>query len=309
MDMIASASLKLPLAATLVVGLLYSTPSEAAGPLIERVTKGNTTSVINWGEGFVETTAHGTARYTGNRVQEKLMALQAARTIAQARLVEVLEGVRVTGMTTVETFITTEQTVVTRVSGFLAGAITVKEEVTWEKDTSSKRGEVPEGRVTLRVCLTRQTLDCRNSDAAVIDVLQASSETSPSISELLQNNEVQNAPPLPPPSVTGLILDLERQLFLPVLSPEVVAADGAVVFNHALVTKRSLNRNGVVHYANSVDEARPMRIAGNNPMIVKVVDVTDNNRIVVSSEDARRVLEAARHGDFLTSGRVVIVLD
>ncbi len=95
--------------------------------LIEQSTHGQARTIINWQKGFIETTARGTASYTGNIVQEELMALEAARVLAKASLVEMLQGVRINAATTVGQFITKESSAKARFSGFLRGAAPVRE--------------------------------------------------------------------------------------------------------------------------------------------------------------------------------------
>ena len=66
--------------ASVLVIIVGTAPVSAQ--LIERSANSRANSIINWQEGFIETTARGTARYTGNIVQEELMALDAARVAA-----------------------------------------------------------------------------------------------------------------------------------------------------------------------------------------------------------------------------------
>jgi len=66
-----------------VSALLIATPAIATDtdPFVDHSALGTT----DWTQGTIEATGQGSARYLGNRVQEELMAKQAARTMAQAR--------------------------------------------------------------------------------------------------------------------------------------------------------------------------------------------------------------------------------
>lgn len=110
--------------------------------------------VTDWTNGYVEATGQGSSRYMGNRVQEELMAKQAARTTAQARLLEIIKGIRLTGLTTIGTLGSGDTRAATRIKGTLRGARQISEQVTWHEDKTSRRGETVLAEVTLRVCIT-----------------------------------------------------------------------------------------------------------------------------------------------------------
>ena len=270
--------------------------------LIEHFRNGPVSTTINWQRGYIETTARGTARFTGNIAQEELMALEAARVLAKAGLVEMLNGIKVTGTTTVAQFMTRNSTVTARFSGLLRGAVPVAESVKWVEDKAAKRGKVAVGRATYRVCLIHEDETCRKKAMAVIDLVRPPSKTVASTSQRgTTHRELV---------VTGLIVDLGNKLFLPVLSPEIVTTEGKIVFSMTMVTKRHATGNSTVRYSTAVEYARKMQLVGANPMTVQAVDITDDNRIVVSARSAQRIASAVKEGaTFLAEGRIVIALD
>ena len=301
-----------------VLIIIVGTASVSA-QLIERSANSRANSIINWQEGFIETTARGTARYTGNIVQEELMALEAARVLAKASLVEMLQGVRINAATTVGQFITKESSAKARFSGFLRGAAPVRETVKWVTDSAAKRGKVPIGRATYRVCLFHHDKKCRQTALAVVDLLTASqpmrlpapeisgksagrTRTATSMSKSPSSRRT--------PAFTGLIVDLENKLFLPVLAPEIITRDGKAVFNMAMVTQRYVTGNSTVRYTAAVQNARKMPLVGERPMVVKIAEITEDNRIIVTAGEAEKIATAIKEGaSFLAEGRVVIALD
>lgn len=77
-----------------------------------------------------------------------------------------------------------------------------------------------------------------------------------------------------------------------------------------MVTPRYVTGNSPVRYTAAVENAWKMPRVGKNPLIVKAVEITQDNRIVIAADAAERIAKATREGmDFLDQGRVVIALD
>ncbi|MFH1756732.1 MAG: LPP20 family lipoprotein [Pseudomonadota bacterium] len=99
-----------------------STPAAGGKDVLERLPSG----VINWTQGIVTAKGSG-APPTGITVisQARLMAERAAKADALRNLLEAVKGVRVDSETTVESFTTKNDVVMTRVSGIVKGATIV----------------------------------------------------------------------------------------------------------------------------------------------------------------------------------------
>lgn len=289
-------------AALLLAIAAVSGPNAIAGPLRVSDDRDGTVSVVDWSQGFVEVAGHATARFTGNRVQEELMAKAAARLIAQARLVELLHGLRVTGATTLRNMLVEDQRIEARFEGFVKGAITVAEEIDWRSDSAVRRGEVPYATVRLRLCLTRSDEICRPRSVALLDPI-------PPPKSVVREAVTPRAPAAPT-VYSGLIVDLENALFLPVLFPEIVTRSGSRVYSRKQVDPAALAENGMAQYAHTVAEATRLPLVGARPLIVKAIGVTDDNRIVVSGPDSDAILSFGQgRGGFLAGARIVIALD
>ena len=105
----------------LLVVFLFGTPlmAQQRSEVVERVGNG----AINWTQGMATAKGSG-APPTGvtNIAQARLMAERAAKADALRNLLETVKGVRVDSETTVESFTTKSDRVLTRVSGIVIGA-------------------------------------------------------------------------------------------------------------------------------------------------------------------------------------------
>ncbi len=245
----------------------------------------------DWVEGYVEATGQGTSRYMGNRIQEELMAKQAARTTAQARLLEIIKGIRVTGLSTLGTQAQGDTRAATRIKGTLKGARTVVENITWHKDETARRGEVVMADVTLRICVSPSCTDTKqNLTSATLDLDNAEPNPIKAVSKV---------------GPTAVIIDLEKALYLPALAPEVISEDGTTVYSQETVHPDIARLKGLIHYTKTVDQAKAMELSGNDPLIVTATRITKDNRIVLSNKDATSL----RTLDVLQNGRLIVALD
>ncbi|WP_417783901.1 hypothetical protein [Terasakiella pusilla] len=278
--------MKTPLLSLLFALALHSTAS-AQSPLVEETPFGKT----DWQGGYVEATGQGTSRYMGNRIQEELMAKQAARTTAQARLLELVKGVRLTGLSTLGAEAQGDTRAATRIKGTLQGARTVTETVTWHKDESSRRGEVVFAEVTLRLC-TQPT--CTETTQNL---------TTASLTPPVTPHE--SPKPAAPEAINGLIIDLDNALYLPALSPSIINEDGTVLYSQDTVPAATAREKGLIHYTKTVEQARKLAISGDSPLVLSAQRITKDNRIVLSNADGERFVETqAAH-----QGRVIVALD
>jgi hypothetical protein len=109
---------------------------------------------------------------------------------------------------------------------------------------------------------------------------------------------------------TGLIFDAQSLTFTPSGSVKILDEDGREVYGSAYVSKDWADKQGIVSYAKSLDQAKVNpRVAG-NPLVIKVVRVTgpNNKDLVISNDDARRVRDLAKNLNFLDAAKVVIIV-
>jgi len=274
----------------LMVSLLWSPQSIAQ----ERLVQSNDFGTTDWIDGYVEASGNGTSRYMGNRVQEELMAKQAARTTAQSRLLEMINGVRLTGISTLGAQSLGDTRAATRIKGTLRGARLVSEKVTWFDDKSSRRGEVPMAEVVLRLCISPV---CKETPVNL---------TTASLIDPTQKSKIRKAEePVEPEGPSAIIIDLEQALYLPALSPEIINEDNDIIYSQDSVDQDAIQQNGLIHYSKSIEKAMALSIAGPNPRVIKAVRITKDNRIVLSNVDGASLVGSKP----LSLAHVIVALD
>ena len=104
--------------------------------------------LIDWYNGFIESTAVGTAtlKNVDNPVQAELMAKKAARHIAYANISETVDGLAINSHATYRDFATEIDALQVKTQGFIRGGQVVKESVEWIDG-------IPKVAVTVRVPL------------------------------------------------------------------------------------------------------------------------------------------------------------
>lgn len=105
----------------------YEEALKSASPIEDKTKNG----VVNWSEQFIEAkgqSAIDTVRFK-NKAQAKMMAIRGAVVVAQRNLLEIIKGVQITGETTVEDMITTNDKITTKIDGVIKGAVQVGDAV------------------------------------------------------------------------------------------------------------------------------------------------------------------------------------
>jgi hypothetical protein len=111
--------------------------------------------------------------------------------------------------------------------------------------------------------------------------------------------------------VTGLVLQadglrFERELF-PVVVTRIDGGTLQTVFSAKSVKPDVIRTFGVVRYADTVDQALKDARLGDNPVTIRVIEVTRDNLLVLVPGGAKALRETARYGnDYLGDAKVVI---
>ena len=312
-----------------------SAPAEGGKDVLERLPNG----VINWTQGIVTAKGSG-APPTGITVisQARLMAERAAKADALRNLLEAVKGVRVDADTTVESFITKNDVVMTRVSGIVKGAIVVDKR--YLSDGSVE--------VTVAVYLTGELLAVMLQELPPLTQTLMPVPAIPTIEKPLppslppsQEKKIPLPPPekkVPPPPVaedkktpaapevparieekldlkkveyTGLIVDARKLSLRPALIPKILNQKGELVYSSHSVAQRELVKMGLVGYAKDVDAASKNQRVTAEPCVVPGLTATGEKKtdVVISNRDAQIVLTTAPYTGYLKNGRVMIVYD
>jgi hypothetical protein len=111
---------------------------------------------------------------------------------------------------------------------------------------------------------------------------------------------------------TSLIVDARGFGVDRAMSPKVRKTDGSEVWGTLSVTPDFAIENGVVSYATSMEMAMKSSRCGKNPLVIKAVGKSVGGAacdVLISDEDASRVLSEDSAGKFLNTCRVVFIVD
>lgn len=109
---------------------------------------------------------------------------------------------------------------------------------------------------------------------------------------------------------TGLIIDASGIEFEPVLAPNLVAPDSAVIYAPETVSKAYIQEYGVAGYASSINMAKSDQRIGNQPIILKASNVGSNaGQLVMGENEVGKLMQLKEKTSVLTQGRVIIVTE
>lgn len=111
----------------------------------------------------------------------------------------------------------------------------------------------------------------------------------------------------------GLIIDATEQNFKLAMAPKIVSSRGYSIYDPSVLSRINDKfrefaiEQGSAAYARSIDEAKGRR-GIKNPLIVKAVGMLSKEELIVSDEDAKKILSADKNTGFLANANVIIVV-
>ena len=258
---------------------------------------------LHWEDGKVVAVGYGVPPTGVYGARANLLARRAAVVDAQRNLAEFIQGTQIDAETTLYNYMTENDTVKTRVSALIQGATIVEEEAM--SDGSY--------RVTMSVSLYGAG---KSVSSAILPALR------------------ENKEPLPPPVVvspapatrqeiqdrvkngtnyTGVIVDAGGMGLMASFSPVIYDTNGRAVYGIQNIDYDRAISQGMVGYAKNVASAMHLSRVGSTPLVVKAVQVRGGRNsvnpvnVVVSVEDANRILLANEKSNMLQGGSVVFV--
>jgi hypothetical protein len=316
-----------------VVFLATSTSGQAQREVVEKLPNGE----INWTQGKVTAKGSGAPPTGATLSQARIMAERAAKADALRNLLEAVKGVRVDAETTVESFTTKSDRVMTRVSGIVIGAREVGKR--YLSDGSVE--------ITMEINLTGELLAVMLQELppltmplmptpALPPIQKPAPPTTPPppVTPPVQKPVPPSAPPpetkvAPSPAApevqakveenldlkkleyTGLIVDARKLNLRPALIPKILNQKGELVYSQQSVEQRELIKMGLVGYAKDVDAAAKNQRVTADPYVIQGMNATGEKKtdVVISNRDAQIVLTTAPYTGYLKNGRVMIVYD
>jgi hypothetical protein len=235
-----------------------------------------------------------------NPAQARLRAKRAAIDEAYARLLETVQEVRVDAESTTRNFVNENRVVQNRVAGLIKNAEIVEQR---QFDDGS-----------YQVMMAMPLGGPQGLSATLLPTQVAKIKQSKIISRVTQSQAAE--PPAPsqpeaaPAPYSGLIVDAQGLNASPAAFPRIIAQSGDVVYDLTSADPNAATE-GLCVYKKSLDAAKQLPRAGDNPLIVKAVDASGSNRVdlVLSDQDAKAVLAANTSKNFLRDALVIVIID
>lgn len=256
-----------------------------------------------WEDGKVVAVGYGAPPTGVYGARANLLARRAAVVDAQRNLAEFVKGTQIDAETTLLNYMTENDTVKTRVSALIQGAAIIKEEA---MDDGSYR-------VTMSLPLYGAG---KSVSAAILPALRENKEPlpppavvspAPEVKEEIQQRAVAGT------NYTGVVVDAGGMGLMASFSPVIYDTNGRAVYGIQNIDYDKAISQGMVGYAKSVGAATHLSRIGSTPLVVKAVQVRGGNNsvnpvnVVVSVEDANKILLANEKSHMLQSGSVVFV--
>ena len=102
---------------------------------------------------------------------------------------------------------------------------------------------------------------------------------------------------------TGLIIDCRGLNISTAIAPKIKSAGGVDVYAYKNVGYKNAVEKGMVKYTSDINSSR----AGSSPLIVKAVSLNGTCDVIVSDEDANKILAANKSSNILSNCAVVLV--
>ncbi|WP_031479443.1 hypothetical protein [Maridesulfovibrio frigidus] len=261
--------------------------------------------------------------------QSRYRAKRAAEVVAQKRLLEIFQGLRLTGKTTVRDGMLSSEVIRTTVQGTLRGAAPCGE------DFDRTEGYA---RVCLRLNLhgndsvyssfqdmiikSPNELSVREmtefkSEVVLDDIKVVPGPTADTVAPAPSKEEIQTTAPAAAKieaavavPVDGIIVDVRAFDFKPALVNRILTEKNEVLFDPSKVLNQVLIERGCGGYTTDLQKAKALLESwgSKSPMILKGQSVQNVTDAVVSATDASAVFAYDQKYNILANAKVVFVL-
>lgn len=220
------------------------------------------------------------------QAQKRIMALRAAKTVALREAAEVLDGVTVSGETTIEKAAAKSDIVRTAAQGLITGATVVKEDYDDAAGTAVIFISVP--------------------------MHWAAATLMPSVSGLV-GDMPQYRPGLMASTLgyDGLIVDARGRSLKPALINRILSKNGEVIYDPSKLGSEVLSSGGSALFTSDIARAKELlsKKGSAKPLIVKAESVSRSTDAELGPIEAGAVFYSNQMTNFLKAARVVFVLD
>lgn len=266
-------------------------------------------SKTDWEKSVVRAKGYGVAAdHIKNKAQAKILAREAAITMAQRRLLEVIKGVNINSTQTVKNAQIQSDVIKKRVAGLIKGAKIIEEK------------QPAEG--TYMVVLEVKFYGQDGIMKAILPKLK--DQTGSNDSSELQVNETnkgQEKQTTAPQSTefdkqnlgkyTGVIINTINVNLEPAMFPKIYSANNKLVYGIDMLNSDGVITNGIVGYNRSLNAAKANPRVGSNPLVVNAQGAAGDTKadLVLAAADARKVKRIGSKNNIFKNNKVIIVLN
>ncbi|MBN1424833.1 hypothetical protein JXA88_09780 [Candidatus Fermentibacteria bacterium] len=271
----------------------------AKAALEERTIAEDYKSRVNWENGYLEVTAGGTCNVerAKSKAQCYAMALKTARHLAFEKLAEIIYGVRIDADNLFANEVHQDVQLKSSTEGLIKGA----------REVAMERTEFEDGSVWVEMTVGIVLTGEKGLSSAVVPWLQR--RTQAAAPKLFT---VGDSAPSDVPPASGLIVDASGLGVKPTMAPRVlVQGRDEELYGRVNMDRAAAVRFGVVGYTDTVAKATALKErVGESPLVVRAVATGGaySADVLLSTDDAARVVAANMKSDFLKECRVVFVV-
>lgn len=274
--------------------LSYANPINFV-PEVHAQLSSNNKSSAEWTKGEdndIQAIGIGLPPVGSNHIRGKVLARRAAIVDAQRNLLEYINGVSLDADTTVNQLAVDSDVVRTQVSGIVRNAKVVSEKYTADG--------------SYEIVLSVPMYGEKKSLASVVIpkmVEKLPSQNPTYVDEIKDNGEITG-------SFTGVIVDAKGFALDATFAPAIYDTEGRIVYGLQKVDHSYAINHGLVQYATKIDGNNR---AGSNPLLIKAIGIrggknsVNNVNVIVSKEDADKIVMANKKNNFIENCAVVFV--
>lgn len=278
------------------------------------VTQGADQNQVNWTTQTIRARGYGAANPNLPTSAARANAIRAAKLDALRNILEVVKGVAINSETTVENSMVQSDVIRSRVEGIAKG-FTIVDGPRYMSDGSVE--------IVVEMPLTGQFADAiLPSNFGGGQLMTGGQLLCPTCGQPwpqgkpvppgVQLRRVGGATPAAANAVyTGLIIDCRGLGVRPAMAPKVVDENGNEVYGSKFVSREWAVQYGMVGYEKDLNRARQNDRVASNPLIIKGLRASGQNKtdVVVSAADAALIHQAAANQNFLDKCKVMFIVN
>jgi len=272
----------------------------------------NELGTVDWTKQILITKSTGLPRPDVPAERRRATALEAARGLAPARLMQTLEQVTFDAQVAIGNILAGKPSLRERLAKLLAGF-----------EITDVQAQLETVQITIQIPLYGKLLDALlPSDFGGGQLLQIQEPLCPICGQPWPPDR-----PIPPgikliyppgmgaPSemmrFTGLIVDARGLGLKPALMPRIIRRDGKEIYGKQFISRFYAVEMGLASYYYDLKRARADDRVRDNPLIVRAIGISGENQtdVIISDADARLIHAAASITNFLSKCRVIFIVD